>query len=129
GTGARVKSHPRHRGVNTARLFSKRKLRGARRDLPQIAIRIGEIPAIPAPRRTPRRPDDLAADAFGFRQYSFNAILGANDVGERDSMEAVAVGSHARVLGEGVPRVEGQRQKAAVQTEVDLVVILLLDRL
>src|SRR6266480_6394619 len=109
-------------------LLRERKLGRAGRNFPEVAFRIGEVAAVPAPGRRLRRLGDGGAGALGLGEHLADALLRADVVGERDAAEAVAAGGDARVFGELVPGIEGERGRAALENDADPVVVLLLDR-
>src|SRR5205823_6860134 len=109
-------------GLPGHRLFGERKLRRAGRDLPEVALRVGEVAAVAAPGRGLGGLDDRAAGLLGLGQDLVHTLLRADVVGQRDAAEAVAFGAHPGVLGELVPRVErdGGRAYAEQDAEPDV---------
>lgn len=70
--------------------------------------------------------DDLAAGAVGLGQHRMDALFGADDVGERDTAKAAAVGD-AGVVGEHLPWVERQLGGAVGTAEGNEVALVHLD--
>jgi hypothetical protein len=64
------------------------------------------------------RPDDRAARAFSFRQDGVDALVGADDVRERDAAKAAAVRGDAGVGGERVLPVESQRRGTVAEAKL-----------
>src|SRR5215813_5795093 len=63
---------------------------GAVADVPDVAIRVGEGSAVPAPLQLRRRLEDLPAGLLGLVQDFVDAVFAAHDVIEDDAAEAAA---------------------------------------
>ena len=63
----------------------------AAHNFPEIAVWISEVAAVPTPLFAVRWLDNLAGSAFGFGQHCIDALVGADDVAERDAVKAATV--------------------------------------
>src|SRR5262245_49357076 len=63
----------------------------AAHNFPEIAVCISEVAAVPTPLFAVRWLDNLAARAFGLGQHCSDALVGAEDVAERDAVKAATV--------------------------------------
>src|SRR5262249_22059796 len=98
---------------------------GAVADVPDVAIRVGERSAVPAPLQRSRGLEDLPASLPGLLQNFADAVLAAHDVVEDDAAEAAALRAHAHHVGEPVAAVEADQGTAVGDEEHrDLVVVL-----
>src|SRR5215831_15076324 len=98
---------------------------GAVADVPDVAIRVGERSAVPAPLQLRRGLEDLPAGLLGLVQNFTDAVLAAHDVIEHDAAEAAALRAHAHHVGEPVAAVEADHRAAVWNEEHrDLVVVL-----
>src|SRR5581483_10653027 len=89
-------------------LFGEGRRAVARGDLPDDALGVGEVPAGPAPLAPLGRRDDRGAGPLGLGQDLGHPLLRADDVGQRHTPEAGAVGRHAGVAGQGLLGVEAE---------------------
>src|SRR6266545_5173071 len=81
--------------------------RGRRCDtFPQIPVGIAEVPEVPAPFGGSSRLDDLSSSARRPAQNLIDFLGGRDDVAQREPAKPGALGGHASVLGEPLPRVE-----------------------
>src|SRR5919197_521486 len=97
--------------MNSQRLLRRRG------NLPQVAIWIGEVATVSAPGRGLRGLDDPAAGTCRLRQQLVDFVVGGDDLGERETVEAAAVGAHPSVLREGIALVEPQGGRALTHAE------------
>src|SRR4029453_1356233 len=74
-------------------------------DVPDVAIRVGEGSAVPAPLQLRRGLEDLPAGLLGLVQNFVDGILAAHDAREDNAAEAAAVRTHAHHVGEPVAAV------------------------
>src|SRR5215469_12699326 len=99
--------------------------RGAVADVPDVAVRVGERTAVPAPLQLRGRLEDLPASVLGLAQNLVDAVLAAHDVIEDDAAEAAALWADAHHVGEPVAAVEADQRTAVWNEEHrDLVVDL-----
>src|SRR5262249_37120167 len=82
---------------------------GAVADVPDVAIRVGERTAVPAPRQLRRRLEDRPAGLLSLLQNLADAVLAAHDVIEHDATEAAALRAHAHHAGAPAPRRHARR--------------------
>src|SRR5207245_3808040 len=68
-----------------------------------------------------------SAGPFGFGQYRVDALLGADEVGERDTGKAAALRGDGGVGGERISREQPQHGHAVVEAEGHPLAIVLLD--
>src|SRR6266545_528938 len=73
---------------------------------PQIPVGIAEVPEVPAPFGGSSRLDDLSSSARRPAQNLIDFLGGRDDVAQREPAKPGALGGHASVLGEPLPRVE-----------------------
>src|SRR5215467_14668443 len=98
---------------------------GAVADVPDVAVRVGERSAVPAPLQLRRGLEDLPAGVLGLVQNFVDAVLAAHDVIEHDAAEAAALRAHAHHAGEPGAAVEADQRTAVGNEEHrDLVVVL-----
>src|SRR5215211_4807588 len=98
---------------------------GAVADVPDVAIRVGEGSAVPAPLQLRRGREDLSARPLGLLQNFVDAVLAAHDVIEDDATKAAALRTQAHHVGESVAAVEADQGTAVWNEEHrDLVVVL-----
>src|SRR5262245_30988276 len=89
---------------------------GAVADVPDVAVRVGEGSAGPAPVQGGGGLEDRAAGLLRFRQDLVNPLLAADDVGEDHPAEATAFRARPVVGGQTIPAVEAD-ERAAVGLE------------
>src|SRR5215210_7062696 len=111
-----------------ATLLGEREPRRTARDLPEIPVRVGEVAAVPTPRRRRRRLHDRPARTFRREEDLLDALPRADVLRERDAAESAPCGGNGRVLRKLLPWVQRQRRGPAAEAEADPVVVLLLDR-
>src|SRR5262249_5423181 len=98
---------------------------GAVADVPDVAIRVRERTAVPAPGQLRRGFEDRSAGPLGLVQNLVDAALAAHDVIEDDAAEAAALRARAHHAGEPVVAVEADQRTAVWNEEHrDLVVVL-----
>src|SRR5919106_400036 len=89
---------------------------GAVADLPDVAVRVRERAAVPAPLQAGGRLQDRGAGLLRFRQDLVDPRLAADNVGEDQPAETAALRAGAHVVGQAVAAVEAD-QRAAVRLE------------
>src|SRR5918996_5322034 len=99
---------------------------GAVADVPDVAVRVRERAAVPAPLQVGGGLQDRGAGLLGFRQDLVDTRLAADHVGEDQPAEAAALRAGPHVGGQAVSAVEAD-QRAAVRLEEYRDPVVLLD--
>src|SRR6266536_189350 len=95
-------------------------------DIPDVAVRVGEGAAVPAPLQLRRRLEDRRAGRVGLLHNLVDARLAAHDVVEDDATETAAVGAGPDHVGQALAAVEAD-ERAAVGNEEDRDLVVTLD--
>src|SRR5262245_45810218 len=80
-------------------------------DLPEIPVGIREVAEVASPRGALRGLDDGATGALGLGEHGVHAVVGSDDVREREPAEAAALRGDAGVAGEESPLVDAERRR------------------
>src|SRR2546427_9096235 len=99
---------------------------GGGRDLPEVAVRVAEVPEVP-PLRLLGLLHDAAAGRLGLANDLVHRFLRRDDEVERDTTESGSLRRDAGVFGRRFPFVEGQRRRSVTQRELHELRIVLLD--
>src|SRR5262245_22842484 len=95
-------------------------------DIPDVAVRVCEGSAVPAPLQLRRGLEDLRAGLLGLLYDLVDACLAAHDVAEDDATETAAVGAGPHHVGQALTAVEAY-EGAAVGHEEDRDLVVALD--
>src|SRR5262245_34284031 len=95
-------------------------------DIPDVAVRVCEGSAVPAPLQLRRGLEDLRAGPLGLLQDLVDARLAAHDVVEDDATETATIGAGPHHVGQALTAVETY-QRAAVGNEEDRDLVVALD--
>src|SRR5215470_1780479 len=107
---------------------SRRRPLAVGRDLPEVAVRVAEIPEVPTPLGGCRLLHDAATGRDGVADDLVDNVSRRDDAVERDATEPGPLGGDAGVGGRRVPFVEGQRRRSVAQAERHEAGIVLVDR-
>ncbi|GAA0955399.1 hypothetical protein Vau01_068160 [Virgisporangium aurantiacum] len=128
-------THPvrrRHGRVSTPNprcppLFGVRLIRrvAAVAEAPDVAVRVGERAAVPAPRQVAGGLEDRRAGLLRLRENLVDPLLTPDDVGEDQPAEAAALRARAHLVGQAVAAVEtDDRARVRLEEHRDAVVVL-----
>src|SRR5215211_5784319 len=95
-------------------------------DIPDVAVRVCEGSAVPAPLQLRRGLEDVRAGLLSLLHDLVDACLAAHDVVEDDATETAAVGAGPHHVGQALAAVEAY-ECAAVGNEEDRDLVVALD--
>src|SRR6476659_6805210 len=95
-------------------------------DIPDVAVRVCEGAAVPAPLQLRRGLEDRRAGLLGLVQDLVDACLAAHDVVEDDATETAAIGAAPYHVGQALAAIEAY-ECAAVGNEEDRDLVVTLD--
>src|SRR5262245_36433165 len=95
-------------------------------DIPDVAVRVCEGSAVPAPLQLRRGLEDLRAGLPGLLHDLVDACLATHDVVEDDATETAAVGAGSHHVGQALAAVEAY-ERAAVGNEENRDLVVALD--
>jgi len=92
-------------------------------DLPEVAVRVGEVAGVAAPEGRAGRLDDPGTGALGARQQRVDLVPAAHVVGDAHLGRAGRAKRHIGVAGDAAPREQGQPHAAAQLEERDRTIL------